>query len=305
MFPALLLALTLGLPNAKSPEMEAPASAEICGRCHRSIQETWKMSSHAQAMESRLFQDVLELAEDDFGPSARRTCLECHAPIAVRTGDLALSKKVSWEGVTCDYCHSIRDIAMGGPNPKAHITFAAVKSGPLKDAVSSAHGTQYSDVHTGALICASCHDYKNAAGFPVLTTYTEWKSSSFGKGGIPCQSCHMSRVAGSVVDPRIKRTSEAKINLHQMPGSHSLEQLTAAVKAQLTAVREGDALKVTVDVANAAAGHSLPPARRCANWCSRCAPTRTAENSSARSACTRGAWRTSTELRLSGRMPLS
>ena len=32
-------------------------------------------------------------------------------------------------------------------------------------------------------------------------------------------SCHMYRVA---VSPRIKRSSLAKINLHQMPGSHSV-----------------------------------------------------------------------------------
>ena len=108
LFPLLLFAAAAG-----SGDMTPPASAEVCGRCHRSIHEAWKTSSHAKAMESRLFQEALALAEGDFGPDARKTCLGCHAPIAVKTGDLRLEKKVSWEGVTCDYCHSVREVSPG------------------------------------------------------------------------------------------------------------------------------------------------------------------------------------------------
>jgi hypothetical protein len=68
----------------------------------------------------------------------------------------------------------------------------------------------------------------------------------------------MMRVAGHVVDPKVAHSSNAKINLHQMPGSHSLDQLTSAVKAHLSTVRVGERLKVTVDVVNAKAGHYLP-----------------------------------------------
>src|SRR5207249_3000740 len=96
---------------ASSGDMEAPASAEVCGRCHRAIADAWKTSAHAQAMESRLFQDALEVAEQRFGSGARKTCLKCHSPIAVQVGDLSLRRKVSWEGVTCDFCHSVRDVS--------------------------------------------------------------------------------------------------------------------------------------------------------------------------------------------------
>ncbi len=58
--------------------------------------------------------------------------------------------------------------------------------------------------------------------------------------------------------PKISRVTLAKINLHQMPGSHSLDQLTSTVKAQMSAVREGARLKVTVDISNATAGHYVP-----------------------------------------------
>jgi hypothetical protein len=237
--------------------LEPAASAERCGACHRAIEEAWKASSHAHAMDSRLFQDVLEMAENDYGAGARKVCLGCHAPVAVHTGDLALVKKVSWEGVTCDFCHSIRDVNMAGANPRASVQFALVKTGPLKDSQSNGHGTEFSAVHTSADICAPCHEYRNAGGFPVLTTYSEWKNSRYAKEGRPCQSCHMSRVAGAVVDPKVKR-STAGVNLHLMPGSHSLEQLTSTVRAQLATAREGGRLKVTVDVANQTAGHYVP-----------------------------------------------
>jgi len=48
------------------------------------------------------------------------------------------------------------------------------------------------------------------------------------------------------------------VNLHQMPGSHSVEKLASTVKAQMTTAREGDRLKVTIDVSNVAAGHYVP-----------------------------------------------
>jgi len=238
--------------------LESIGSAELCGRCHRAIHEAWKSSSHARAMESRLFQDALESAESELGAAVRKTCLSCHAPIAVQTGDLTLQKKVSWEGVTCDYCHSVREVVLTGPNPRAKLEFGPVKSGPLKQASPTAHGAVFSEVHTSSAICAPCHEYRNAQGFAVLSTYSEWKASTYAKAGKQCQSCHMSRVAGDVVDPKVKRSSDARINLHQMPGSHSIDQLTSTFKAQLSTAREGGKLKVTVDVANTAAGHYVP-----------------------------------------------
>jgi Cytochrome c554 and c-prime len=238
--------------------LEPMSSAEFCGRCHRAIFEAWKSSSHAQAMESRLFQDALELTETDYGVSARKTCLACHSPIGVKTGDFSLHNKVTWEGITCDYCHSLREVSLTGVNPKATVEYTLEKSGPLKDVNSSAHGTVYSPVHVSSLACAPCHEYRNSLGFPVLTTFSEWKNSPYAKEGKQCQSCHMYQVAGDVVDPRIQRTNQAQINLHQMPGGHSADQLTKAIFSQLSTSRKGDQLRVDVSVTNRSAGHYVP-----------------------------------------------
>ena len=79
---------------AQAVQLDPPSSAELCGRCHRAIFEAWKTSSHAQAMESRIFQDAMELAETEFGANGRKTCLKCHSPVGVAVGDWNLQKKI-------------------------------------------------------------------------------------------------------------------------------------------------------------------------------------------------------------------
>ncbi|MCC7176020.1 MAG: hypothetical protein IT159_12555 [Bryobacterales bacterium] len=185
-------------------------------------------------------------------------CLSCHAPLAELVQDAALRQKVSWEGITCDYCHSLRDVTFKGGNPKAEIVLSLEKTGPLKDTFALAHKTRYSAVHTSSLICAPCHEYRNSLGLPVLTTYSEWQNSRYAKEGRGCQSCHMYQVAGKVVDPKVRQSTGAMANLHQMPGSHSLEQLNRTIKAQMPADREDGQLRISVEVSNAAAGHYVP-----------------------------------------------
>ncbi|MFB3923704.1 MAG: multiheme c-type cytochrome [Terriglobia bacterium] len=255
----MVLALAITLCRVSlAADLKPTSSAEACGDCHRAIHAGWKKSAHATAMESRLFQDALKVAESEFGAQSRRVCLSCHSPIAVQTGDLDLVKKVSWEGVTCDYCHSIEDISEASGNFKARVEFSLVKSGPTKDLESPAHGTRFSPVHTSSLACVVCHEYRNTTGFAVLTTYSEWKESPYGKKKEDCQWCHMATVAGDVVDPRVKRSSTSGINLHEIPGSHSIQQLNKAIRADLITSREGDQLMVHVKVTNQGAGHFVP-----------------------------------------------
>ena len=255
-FASAILAITVA-GTLWGRNLEPASSAEFCGRCHRAILEAWKTSAHAKAMESPVFQEGLEMTEASLGAGSDKVCLSCHAPLAALIQDTSLRQKVTWEGVTCDYCHSVRSVSLVNGNRKAAVELSLVKSGPLKDAVAPSHGTQFSAVHTSSLICAPCHEYRNSLGFAVLTTYSEWEKSRYAKEGKDCQSCHMYQVAGTVVDPKVKKT-DARLNLHQMPGSHSIEQLNKTIKAQMSTSREGGQLKVTVEVQNAAAGHYVP-----------------------------------------------
>lgn len=248
----------VSLPVLWALPLKPMSSAELCGRCHRTIVEAWKESSHAKAAEGRLFQDALESAEKAMGSQVRQNCLGCHSPIAAQSGDMAMERKVSWEGVTCDYCHSIRDVSMVSGNAKAKLEYTNVKTGPLKDAISSTHLTAYSAIHTSSMVCAPCHEYKNSQGFAVLTTFSEWQASRYAKEGKTCQSCHMYQVSGRVAEARLDREPEGKVNLHRMPGSRSVAQLNQTLKTRMISTREGDRVKVTVEVANTGAGHSVP-----------------------------------------------
>jgi hypothetical protein len=245
---------------AYSLPLKPGASAEQCGSCHRSIVEAWKESSHAKAAEGRLFQDALDNAERALGASVRQNCLGCHSPLAVQAGDLQLDRKVSWEGVTCDYCHSIRDVTLtAGANPKARLELSNIKSGPLKDVASSAHLTAYSAVHQSSLVCAPCHEHRNSLGYPVLTTFSEWQGSRAAKENKTCQSCHMYQVAGRVAEARLTREPEGKVNLHRMPGSRSVSQLNQTLKTKVFSRRIApDQVEVKVELTNTSAGHSVP-----------------------------------------------
>lgn len=255
----LLAGLLLLLPTSLlADQNHAPQTAEYCGDCHHAIYEGWKHSVHATAMESRLFQDALKMAESDLKGDARRICLQCHSPLAASSADLSLTRKVSWEGITCDYCHSVQDVTATKTNAVARVEFNGVKSGPSKDAVSPAHGTRFSKVHTSSLICSTCHEYRNTLGFQVLTTYSEWERSPYAKSGQQCQSCHMYSVQGKIVDVRVTNDSASGINLHRMPGSRSVEQLNRAIQSQISTTRQGDRVKVVVKLTNAGAGHYVP-----------------------------------------------
>lgn len=254
---ALVVLLFCGVAATGTPDLEPISSAEMCGSCHRAIEEAWKTSAHAKAMESRLYQDALELVEADFGESARRQCLGCHTPLGVHLGDYSLKQKVSWEGVTCDYCHSVRSVSTDGPNPRAILEYSLTKSGPLKEASPVGHQAVFSQVHTTSQVCAPCHEYRNSLGLQVLSTYAEWRNSEYSNDGVQCQSCHMGRVEGDVVDPRVRR-SGGGVNLHEMPGSHSLEQLNKAVRMRLDAKRTGDRMEIAVVLQNVGAGHDVP-----------------------------------------------
>ena len=64
------------------------------------------------------------------------------------------------------------------------------------------------------------------------------------------------------MEPRVKRDSSHLVNLHSMPGSHSVSQLNRAVTAKLTATRNGRVVDVAVKLKNEGAGHFLPTGSR-------------------------------------------
>jgi hypothetical protein len=230
-------------------------SAEECGRCHQDIHRYWKSSMHAQSSDSPRFQQAYQKAKSDAGKDPG--CLICHAPAAVYMQDAKFEKKTSWEGVTCDFCHSVKSIKPGANMPFV-VEAGLVKTGPLKGAKPTAHDAAYSPVYTSSAICAPCHQFTNDKKYDVLTTYAEWQASSYPAKDMQCQNCHMRAATGHVVDPKVARAASSTVNVHEMPGGHSVAELNRALQTQILAERRGENIEVTVNVTNRGAGHKVP-----------------------------------------------
>jgi hypothetical protein len=223
----------------------------------------WSSSLHANSWINTTFQASFK--EVDGNPSVSQSCMNCHAPVATHSQKSSPQQIIN-EGVTCDWCHSIKGVDISRKPILASIDIGAAKYGPVPNAESTGHQTTYSQLHTSADVCSGCHEYENSEGLKVLGTFSEWQASDFGKAGMTCQRCHMPLTTLNVVDPRVKREPASSVNLHKMPGGHSQDQLFKALDLQIMKVtRRGAGIHVQVLVHNKGAGHSVPtgmPTRR-------------------------------------------
>ena len=134
-----------------------------------------------------------------------------------------------------------------------------VKRGPLQYAKSKFHDTEYSSLHkTSPLLCAACHEYRNALGVSVLSIYTEWRQSPYAARGIPCQECHMPVVPGTSV-PEPLKPSDHVINLHRIVGGSNASKMSVGLELKIDSVtRTSTAADVQVVVTSTRVGHSAP-----------------------------------------------
>jgi len=242
-----------------------PTPSDTCGSCHREIYRLWSGSAHAQALEDPVFLSAFRETVEREGEGVSRTCLSCHAPLAALLNDPRLEAKLTWEGVSCDVCHSMTGVDLAGSTPKITYDVGPVKRGPIRDAESAAHQVAFSELHTTSLGCAGCHEWTSRSGVPIMSTYSEWNQSSAAREGKPCQACHMAKTRAHVVDPRVQRVPHAEVNLHDVPGGHSLDQLHKALAVTIQPRRAAGTLHLEVRLTNKGAGHAVPtgmPGRR-------------------------------------------
>jgi hypothetical protein len=234
-------------------------SAKRCGSCHKDIYAAWNMSLHAASAEDSIFKASYEEALQTVGEQAKTLCLACHAPTVVVTKDYDMTREITREGVTCDFCHSLKGTELVAHKEPFVLDVGEVKYGPIRDAESTAHQVAFSEFHTTSLHCAGCHEYENAHGVPLLSTYSEWERYRQGGGEKSCQECHMPQALANVVDPKVKRVEGGFVNLHIMPGGHSRDQLVKSLRMRILEVKKtANGLVVRVSLANTKAGHMVP-----------------------------------------------
>jgi Zn-finger protein len=142
---------------------EAGPKASECGGCHGAQYREWQETVHAKAFTSPTFQEAA-------GNPPEAECLQCHAPLGMRDGQMASRAFNREEGVTCVSCHLV-DGAMHGP----HGSTALVSPHPIKKDHAA---------YTSPSVCAPCHD----------ETHEQWQRATAGHAAPTCQECHQASV---------------------------------------------------------------------------------------------------------------
>jgi len=270
----MLLLLTLAGPGfADEPVATGPAdsitqlkvnpdgwtSSEVCGKCHQAIHAVWRESLHAKAWSNGIFQASYRRCTEEYGDQQAQMCLKCHAPTVRHGEDYDAKNAITREGITCDFCHSVSAVDLADAKDPIRISVGKTKYGPLRHVQSPAHEIVDTKLHTQSEFCASCHEYRNANGVAVLSTYSEWKESSYAKKGKQCQDCHMPLVPGRVVALNVKQDSGNSVNLHDVSGSHDIDRVRDAIKLEIVGHEWlGDRVWVFIQVANERSGHCFP-----------------------------------------------
>lgn len=261
--PSGLTALPARAATAPRPGGAAYVSAKNCGACHDVMYKAWSDSPHARSATSPAFLEalrrVVETAADK--QAARQGCVWCHAPTTIVSGDHELRQPVSREGITCDFCHTVVDVDMEKEGKPFLLEPGNVKRGPYEYAGKvQGHQTAYSALHRASpLLCASCHEFKNALGVAVLSNYSEWKDGPYPARGVSCQDCHMALVPGSPARGAAPKSGLRVVNLHRLVGGSAISQLARGLDLKIDSLTiSGGTAEVAVIVTNAAAGHSVP-----------------------------------------------
>ncbi|MBI3813267.1 MAG: hypothetical protein HY279_02200 [Nitrospinae bacterium] len=231
-------------------------ASESCAECHLDIYNKWKDSVHAMSVDDPIFYTSYIEAYTISSGQAKTLCLKCHAPTVLVTKDYELKNRLSREGVSCDFCHTLKGVKLNDRRDPFMRDISPVKRGPLDAVKVEGHKIEYSKLHLSSELCAACHEYVSDNGLSIMGTYSEWKASSYAAEGKQCQNCHMPRIEGE-----ISKTSNQKriINDHNLQGGHYIVQLK---KTQLVKIKEikrlKDGVSVSVSVENAGSGHMVP-----------------------------------------------
>ncbi|EYF06807.1 hypothetical protein [Chondromyces apiculatus] len=242
--------LAAGAPQIVGPPGPAHLASR-CADCHGTVHGGWSESGHAQSNQGALYTAMRRQSE----PAA---CDPCHAPLrmVLPPGDV-----LAEEGVTCDACHTLKDVAVGGP--RATLTLALtddVRWGTLCDAQEHYfHKTGCAPLFKESRLCAGCHRWSmtmpSGKSLEVLMEYTDWLTSPAAAAGTTCQGCHMPPMRGEVATGWTGRTS---VHGHDLLGKGgSLRRNAVKLKVQVH-VDGGQEIRAEVDLTNTSEAHAAP-----------------------------------------------
>ncbi len=242
---------------------------KVCQECHNSIVKEWTKDKHASSAVNKNFLEIFNKGfKKDFSSSVGN-CMKCHMPITalknkkdINMDDLSAVEK---EGISCDFCHKIKDINLKNenllgidnmeflrPNDEVELLF-----GPMHDVYPRFDA--YSSVYEQSKYCASCHSAK-FWGVTIYSEYDEWKKSVYPKQNKSCQSCHMTeqKKSGFLAD-KIKGgylRDRQEIHSHNM--NIDKEFIKNALDIKIEQKIKNNKLYIDVFITNIGAGHDIP-----------------------------------------------
>jgi len=203
-----------------------PSAAE-CGKCHQKIYDEWRVSGHAYAAVSPMFQRFEQTVYDLTRGTAGTFCMRCHSPISTtlnypREAPLFDGPLVFREGITCVVCHRVverygrvngeRRIEPGGlgdpvvGNIGGDGIARAIENADYYKVTTDPNDTRPVQlIHREAIrfeqlndsmYCASCHQVLVQPGISLEVVYMQYRAGPACKKGVSCQDCHMGVVPG-------------------------------------------------------------------------------------------------------------
>lgn len=171
-------------------------SPSRCGGCHNELFEQWQGSMHENAWRDPVFQKFYKLASEETKGEMDEFCIQCHSPVGylsyeIPPTDGSKLSDIGKRGVQCDFCHTLsKQLKVG--DFQIESAPGTTKRGPFSDSQSPWHETHYSELHTTAEFCGSCHNLNHPDNnLPLEKTYTEWNEGPYKEAGTQCQDCHM------------------------------------------------------------------------------------------------------------------
>lgn len=255
-----------------------------CATCHPAQHREWSGSMHAYAADDPVFVALEARGQRDTNGALGDFCVNCHAPMAVRTGAIRDGSGLAdlpphLRGVTCYFCHNA-DATLDTHNAPLRLPRDGVLRGAFADAApSTPHRTAYSPLHDrsrpeSASLCGSCHDIVTPRGVHLERTFAEWKATLYAKPDpltqLTCGNCHMDGRDDLAADA--EGVGVRRVHDHSMPAVDialtpfpEAEAQRARVQTELDGsliaklcVKPGAPADVVVSLDNAFAGHMWP-----------------------------------------------
>lgn len=256
--PAKLSPAELGGANSKDAIAAVHAldsqypSAQTCAKCHPKHFDEWRVSGHAYASVSPMFQRFEQAMQDLTEGTVGSFCVRCHAPIATQlctppSVSILEAPPVVREGITCVACHRVQEsigrthgdrrIEPGdihapiyGASNGAGVREAISKANELKLKLSAADTGPGQAMHqhcgpfepvTRSDFCASCHQVAVHPGIWLEIVHAQYRSGPAHEKGITCQQCHMGSDPGKPTGYELAHCAELNGKPFGEPRKHS------------------------------------------------------------------------------------